>query len=284
MSQRRHAGSFKQFFLSFRFSENADDGRTDSVSEKWCKLIKACLAGYGHFTGYNDDPTGPKEIMSSWKLADEYVHAKTMRMLFEQRPGFEGPQWADVICKAAAICPLRMLDLISARGADPFAATNTKSALLCAAGRSTSTFAVVQSLVNAASDAAFGEFELKSALDASVSLSGRGDPLSTLLPMYETIEEISVSGSGAVVEWVISRLPQETCKDDRYSMCLKTAAAAGNYDVASSCDASRILNLLFSRNSALMVTEKMVKICRNPVSLQSLLSLERTGGQHGDFV
>ncbi|GAB7327529.1 hypothetical protein MBLNU13_g11395t1 [Cladosporium sp. NU13] len=55
-------------------------------------------------------------------------------------------------------------------------------------------------------------------------------------------------------------------------------------NVASSYDASHILNLLFKRNPALMVTEQMLKICRNPLSFQSLLSLEKTGAQHGDVM
>lgn len=51
-------------------------------------------------------------------------------------------------------------------------------------------------------------------------------------------------------------------------------------NVAASYDASHILNLLFTHNPALMVTERMLRVCRSPPNLRFLLSRAKTGG-HG---
>lgn len=135
-----------------------------------------------------------------------------------------------------------MLKMILAKGADPCATIGTTSALVCAAGRSTSTFGAVQALISAASDTAFGEIELRRTLNATVSLFAEGDDevssnlkcpgdRKSLFPMYDKIEEIFASGPGAVIEYMLHRLPQETAKGDGYSLCLQMAAAVGNYEI-----------------------------------------------------
>ncbi|GAB7358923.1 hypothetical protein MBLNU230_g5000t1 [Neophaeotheca triangularis] len=184
--------------------------------------VEACLAGYGRFTEYIKS-----SLDSHWGHANKTTHAKTIVLLVNHIEGFQERSWAYAVCRAAEVCSIDILELILAKGANPRASFEGRSALVCAASRETLAFPAVQAMTKANAANGLEEDDMRQLLGAAVALFDIRNGKRGLFPMAESAKDIFISGPGAVIAYFLTRLSDEQALHKRYSLVLLMAAAAG---------------------------------------------------------
>jgi ankyrin repeat protein len=195
--------------------------------------IQSCLAGRARFQkGGGHLYSGPGPY---WLVQDEAAQIRTLRILLDGIIGFDENHWSHKVCTAAEFCPPEVLDILFQRGVSARSVARHKNALQAAASRERWNFSTMQLLLQAGADQDLQDSDLRKALvsalaefddslDSDALLFGMSD---ALFPAVESLDELFDTGCGAVVGYLLSRLPLEDASGNGYAVLLQAAAAAG---------------------------------------------------------
>ncbi|GAD99790.1 hypothetical protein AOR_1_288124 [Paecilomyces variotii No. 5] len=213
-----------------------------SSAKKCVTALTSSLSGYQRFH------LGDRALRygeASWQEADEQTQVATVRLLLDHIPSMKGIQWAKDICCVATSCPLDILQLLIGKDADPSAHVEKVSVLQWAARRERLSFVVSRMLIEAGADKNMTEDDLRHLLgealkhfrvpsrsreegreDIAFFLSNEDD--SELLSETESLEDAFSTGPGALVHYLLRRIPEFRLEADSGGILLQCAAAAGH--------------------------------------------------------
>ncbi|RAO66678.1 uncharacterized protein BHQ10_002690 [Talaromyces amestolkiae] len=243
----RKYGLSHTIFESFR-SENLPSEGTISA-EKRVTALASSLSGYQRFRPGNREH---RNANAAWRKADEKTQADTIRLTLDHIPSMKGMDLAKDICCAATCCPPDILQLLIEKGADPLAHIENVSVLQFAARRERLSFMVSRILIEAGADKNMTESEMQLLLDEALkhfrapshSREDERNDRSARLPrsfsntLYkdygklltetESLEDVFITGPGALVYYLLGRIPGFRLDLDPAGILLQCAAAAGH--------------------------------------------------------
>jgi ankyrin repeat protein len=195
--------------------------------------VQSCLAGYNRFT--------------STPIQDEATRTRTLRALLDSIVSFDEKHWSDKADIAARSCPPKVLEILLQKGVSVRSAMKQENLLQAAAIRKRWNLSTMQLLLRAGADQDLDDSDLRKVLvsslaqfDDSEDSTGIGPWDSNgLFPAVQSLDELFETGCGAVVEYLLSRLPPEDASGNGYAVLLQTAAAAGRLG---------LVELLIARN------------------------------------
>lgn len=118
-----------------------------------------------------------------------------------------------------------------AKGGSPHAAWCGISALEHAARRQRLAYPAVQTILRARADEVFLQIDLQHLVSSTMELFDDAYGTNDLLPLSESMEEVFLSGPGAVMREFWPRLEQHAAAGYRYESMLQVASAAGQCDL-----------------------------------------------------
>lgn len=217
----RNPGKDERGRMRFHVEENDNDRE----ATKKYNALEACLKGYKRFV-VRDEYSRHSLLFSNWKLADEPTHAKTLDLLVDHIKDFKEAHWVQAICHSAEFCSIDTVRVLLAKGANASACFKNRCALTYAASRERSTLPAIQTLIESGAGDSLKTRDLRQVLNAAVAVFDDKDGTHQLFPLCDSVEEIFISGPGAVVHYLLDRLPLEEVKDNGYNLVLLMAAAA----------------------------------------------------------
>ncbi|KAJ9405424.1 hypothetical protein DTO045G8_6827 [Paecilomyces variotii] len=239
-------GVFEDDDLPQEHHEGQDSASSGTSSaKKRVTALTSSLSGYQRFR-LGDSALEYSEV--AWQEADEQTQVATVRLLLDHIPSMKGMQWAKDICCAATSCPPEILQLMISKDADPLAHVKKVSVLHWAARRERLSFVVSRMLIEAGADKNMTEDDLRNLLgealkhfrapsnsreegrkDISFFPSNKDD--SGLLSETESLEDAFSTGPGALVHYLLRRIPEFRLEADSGGILLQCAAAAGHDDL-----------------------------------------------------
>ncbi|KAJ9263161.1 hypothetical protein DTO195F2_3139 [Paecilomyces variotii] len=215
-----------------------------SSAEKRVTALTSSLSGYQRFL-LGDRALEYREAV--WQEADEQTQVATVRLLLDHIPSMKGIQWAKDICCAAMSCPPEILQLLIGKDADPLAHIEKVSVLHWAARRERLSFVVSRMLIEAGADKEMTEDDLRHLLGEAlkhfrapghwregrkgISFFSSDKDDSGLLSETESLEDAFSTGPGALVHYLLRRIPKFRLEADSGGILLQCAAAAGHDDL-----------------------------------------------------
>jgi ankyrin repeat protein len=198
--------------------------------------VQLCLAGYERFQcrSFSEPRHG-----SSWHFQDEAAQTRTLRGLLDGVVGFDERHWSRKICTAAEFCPPEALEILLQKVVSSGYAMSLEKALQVAATREHWNHSIMQLLLQAGADQDLGDADLRELLSSSLAQFDHPSTYDGLFSAVPSLDELFVSGCGAVVEYLLRRLPLENASGNGYDVLLQAAAAAGELE---------LVELLIARN------------------------------------
>jgi ankyrin repeat protein len=171
--------------------------------------------------------------------SEEPTQMPTLGILLDSVDSFAGTQWASTICKAAQCLPVKLLELMTLKGASGSAMVDDRCALSFAASRELHTMFAVNALLGPSTTCKLEEVShlqhpLRAALAMFEAKYGWSFESAGLFPRSKSLVEIFTSGPGAVVQYFLSQLPYEQASGKQYALLLEMAAAADQLDLVQS--------------------------------------------------
>jgi ankyrin repeat protein len=210
--------------------------------------VQVCLSGYKRFRNRHRSyrRSSKFDCGSSRHVQDEAAQTRTLRVLLGSMFSFDERHWSHKVCTAAQFCPPAALEILLEKDVSGRSAMDNKSALQFAVIRKRWNHSIMQRLLQAGADQDLEESDLRTLLasalaqfDNSSGSAGRFHRESSLFPAVRSLDELFVTGCGAVVEYLLGRLPFEDASSSGYDVLLQTAAAAGRLG---------LVELLIARN------------------------------------
>jgi ankyrin repeat protein len=171
-----------------------------------------------------------------WPSSEEPTKMPTLEILIDSVDSFAGTQWASTICKAARCLPVKLLELMTLKGASGSAMVDDRCALSFAASRELHTTSAVNALLGSSTTCKLEESShlqrpLRAALAMFATTDSDWGSGSALFPQSKSLAEVFTSGPGAVVQSFLSQMPHEQASGKEYALLLEMAAAADQLEL-----------------------------------------------------
>jgi ankyrin repeat protein len=204
--------------------------------------VQSCLAGFKRFNRHGS-VYGGNRWLDLWSSTDvlenEVAQTRTLRTLLDGIANFDEKHWSHKLCTAARSCSPEVLEILLQKGVNARSAMKHENLLQAAAVRERQNHPIMQLLLQAGADQDLEDFDLRNILASSLAQFDDSPRSAGLFPAVQSLEELFVTGCGAVVEYLLGRLPFEDASGNGYAVLLQTAAAAGRLG---------LVKLLIARN------------------------------------
>jgi ankyrin repeat protein len=233
------------------FGGESDDGSDSAAASTLLEpktvehdgdAVQLCLSGYRRFQrDYGSYRRFPEfNNGSTWHVQDEAAQTRTLRTLLDGIVSFDERHWSHKVCTAAQFCPPAALKLLLQKDVSARSVTRNENALQVAVTRERWSHSIMQLLLQAGADQDLEDSDLRKLLISSLAQFDHYSSYSAaLFPAVESLDELFVSGCGAAIEYLLSRLPCKDASGNGYAVLLQTAAAAGRLG---------LVELLIARN------------------------------------
>jgi ankyrin repeat protein len=165
-----------------------------------------------------------------WNESDKEAQDSTVRLIQEQIPSLKGIDWAEEIYNAVKFCSPDICQLLISKNADPLTHFEGVSILVWAARRERQSFVVSQMLIEAGAVKESTENRLYYLLRETLKHFEYMED-GELLSGEASLEDAMSTGPGALVYYLLLRLPGFQLEASSSGTLLQCAAATGHYEL-----------------------------------------------------